>query len=247
MNIAADVELISMWIERGAGVKVKPNDLPREISQTNTIEQIGKASKELGAYADDYGQQVRLEAHGQCAPLPIIASIMQVADHRIVTDCRNSNPQDLHGAGLAPNCRLVKKRLGATTHMRQLDGNQYPCLRLFELLKRARFARWILIEASDHPPDRIAALVEQREAFEKLSGAQSDRRSMAKARLHSRPNETFPSFSAGCIEKKPGGLNLSSSWPDVMEKFMNFDSPAYAFRSITVRSLPHRHHTDIKP
>ena len=155
----------------GSGVKVKPNDLPKEVRQEKTIEQIGKALNELGAYAADFGQQVRLEVHGQCAPLPIIASIMQVADHRNVAVCWNSNPQDLQGAGLESNFRLVEKRLGATTHVRQLDGNQYPYARLFELLKGARYDGWLLIEASDNPPDRVAALADQREAFEKLVGA----------------------------------------------------------------------------
>ena len=81
----------------GSGVKVKPNDLPKEVPQQKTIEQIGKALNELGVFASDLGQQVRLEVHGQCAPLPIIAAIMQVADHPSVAVCWNSNPQDLQG------------------------------------------------------------------------------------------------------------------------------------------------------
>ena len=35
----------------GSGVKVKPNDLPKEVPQEQTIEQIGKALNELGAFA----------------------------------------------------------------------------------------------------------------------------------------------------------------------------------------------------
>ena len=155
----------------GSGVKVKPNDLPKEMSQEQTIAQIGKALNELGAFAADYGQQIRLEVHGQCAPLPIIASIMQVADHANVAVCWNSNPQDLQGAGLDHNFRLVEKRLGATTHVRQLEGNQYPNAQLIGLLKGIHYDGWLLIEAGDLPPDRVAALTRQREAFDKLVGA----------------------------------------------------------------------------
>ncbi len=45
----------------GSGAKVKPNDLPKDVPQEKTIEQIGKSLNELGAYAADLGQQVRLE------------------------------------------------------------------------------------------------------------------------------------------------------------------------------------------
>jgi sugar phosphate isomerase/epimerase len=152
----------------GTGVKVKPNDLPKEVPQQKTIEQIGRALNELGAFAADLGQQVRLEVHGQCAPLPIIAAIMQVADHPSVAVCWNSNPQDLQGEGLEHNFRLVEKRLGATLHARQLEGNEYPYPTLFKLLAGIHYNGWLLIEASDMPPDRVAALVRERQTFERL-------------------------------------------------------------------------------
>jgi sugar phosphate isomerase/epimerase len=152
----------------GTGVKVKPNDLPREVEQQKTIEQIGKALNQLGAYAADYGQQLRLEVHGQCAPLPIIASIMHVSDHKNVAVCWNSNPQDLKEPGLEHNFNLVKDRFGATLHARQLEGNQYPYAELFKLLKNIRYNGWLLIEAGDMPADRVTALARQRKEFEKL-------------------------------------------------------------------------------
>jgi sugar phosphate isomerase/epimerase len=151
-----------------SGVKVKPNDLPKEVPQEKTIAQIGKALNQLGAYAADYGQQVRLEVHGQCSPLPIIAAIMQVADHPNVAVCWNSNPQDLKDDGLKHNFNLVKHRLGATVHARQLDGDEYPYTELFALLKDVKYNGWLLIEAGDAPTDRVAALAREREAFDKL-------------------------------------------------------------------------------
>jgi sugar phosphate isomerase/epimerase len=155
----------------GSGVKVKPNDLPKQVPQQKTIEQIGKALNELGAFGADLGQQVRLEVHGQCAPLPIIAAIMQVADHPNVAVCWNSNPQDLQGEGLEQNFRLVQKRLGTTLHARELGGEQYPYPQLFKLLQGIYYNGWVLIEASDAPADRVAALGRERRIFEKLIGA----------------------------------------------------------------------------
>ena len=130
---------------------------------------LAKALNELGKYAADYGQQVRLEVHGQCQPLPIIADIMKVADHPQVAVCWNSNAQDLKGDGLEHNFKLVAKRLGDTLHAHGLDGHKYPYPELFRLLKEANYRGWILIEASDHPADRVQALAAQRKAFEKLS------------------------------------------------------------------------------
>jgi sugar phosphate isomerase/epimerase len=152
----------------GSGVKVKPNDLPKEVPQEKTIAQIGKALNELGAFGEEFGQQIRLEVHGGCAHLPTIAAIMKMADHPNVAVCWNSNAQDLQDGGLEENFRLVQSRLGATMHVHNLGGKEYPYPRLFKLLKDAHYKGWILIEASDKPADRVAALAKEREAFERL-------------------------------------------------------------------------------
>jgi sugar phosphate isomerase/epimerase len=152
----------------GSGVKVKPNDLPAGVPHKKTIEQIGNALNELGAYAAEYGQQIRLEVHGQCAPLPTIAAIMALASRPQVAVCWNSNPQDLDGEGLDHNFHLVKSRLGSTTHVRKLDDSAYPAGRLIQLLKDADYRGWLLLEDSDRPADRVLALTRQREAFDLL-------------------------------------------------------------------------------
>ena len=107
----------------GSGVKVKPNDLHKNVPREKTIEQIGTALNTLGAFGEDYGQQIRLEVHGGCSDLPTMKEIMDVADHPNVALCWNSNARDLEGQGLEYNFNLVKDRLGATTHVRTLD---YP-------------------------------------------------------------------------------------------------------------------------
>jgi len=152
----------------GRGVKVKPNDLPKEVPQEKTIQQIGEALNHLAAFAADYGQKLRLEVHGQCAPLPIIRKIMDVATHPNVGLCWNSNRSDLAGEGLEANFHLVKDRLADTMHVRELTAGDYPYPKLFELLVAHHYTGWILLECASKPPDRIAALIEQRKTWEAL-------------------------------------------------------------------------------
>jgi len=173
-KLAASIETTKQFIKLshdvgGSGVKVRPNDLPEGVPHEKTIEQIGRALNVAGAYGADYGQQIRLEVHGrQTSPLPIIAAIMQIADHPNVAVCWNGNEEDLKGGGLAYNFKLVEKRLGATTHSHDLGGNSYPYAELFALLKAADYKGWILEEASSSPQDRVAALAKEREAFDAL-------------------------------------------------------------------------------
>jgi len=170
-SIAAAKAFLQLSHDVGAsGVKVKPNDLPPEVSKEKTFAQIGRALNELGAFAADLGQQVRLEVHGGCAQLPTMAAIMEAADHPSVAVCWNSNPQDLEGEGLAHNFRLVEKRLGSTTHVHLIGDKKYPYPQLFELLKAAKYDGWLLAEESDMSVDRLAALAAERQEFDRLCG-----------------------------------------------------------------------------
>lgn len=152
----------------GLGVKVKPNDLPKGVPQEKTIEQIGKSLNELGRFGADYGQKIRLEVHGGCSRLPVIKAIMDVADHPNVGVCWNCNEQDLEGEGLEYNFNLVKGRLGDTVHVRELNIGDYPYQELINLFAAMDYNGWILLEARTEPKDRVAALAEQREVFEKM-------------------------------------------------------------------------------
>ena len=151
-----------------SGVKVRPNDLPKGVPQEKTIEQIGKALNVVGAFGADYGQQIRLEVHGACAPLPIIKRIMDVADHPNVALCWNSNVSDLKGDGLVANFNLVKNRFGATVHVRPLDSRDYPFDQLVALFVAMDYRGWLLLEAGGEPKDPIAALKHQRSLFRKM-------------------------------------------------------------------------------
>lgn len=152
----------------GSGVKVKPDRFHEGVPREKTIEQIGRALNELGEFAAGYGQQVRLEVHGQCAELPTIAAIMEIADHDSVAVCWNSNKEDLAGQGLAHNYRLVSRRFGATCHIHELESPDYPFQELFDLLVADDYAGWLLLEASSQPADRVAALADQAARFETM-------------------------------------------------------------------------------
>lgn len=160
----------------GTGVKVKPDRFHPSVPREKTIEQIGRSLAELGEYGAGYGQEIRLEVHGQCAELPTIKAIIDVADHENVRVCWNSNAQDLQGEGLEYNFNLVRPHFGSTLHVRELDTDQYPMDKLFELLVKSNYGGWMLLEASSEPEDGVAALTKQAKLFhEMLAAAQGNR------------------------------------------------------------------------
>ena len=149
----------------GSGVKVKPDRFHKGVEKEKTIEQIGKALNQLGDFADGWGQELRLEVHGQCAQLPTIRKIMDVAQNKNVGVCWNSNNQDLEGKGIEHNFDLVKKRFGATAHVRELQDKAYPYEKLMELFVRMDYSGWVMLEARGKPKDRVAALARQLKLF----------------------------------------------------------------------------------
>jgi sugar phosphate isomerase/epimerase len=165
----ASREFIRLSHDIGAsGVKVKPDTFHKEIPREKTIEQIGKALNELGEYGEGFGQQIRLEVHGQCAELPTIKAIMDIAKHPNVAVCWNSNPQDLQGDGLEHNFKLVCERFGETCHIHDLSGKMYPWDKLFKLLVSVDYRGWLLLEEAGKVDDKVAALGRQRELFEQM-------------------------------------------------------------------------------
>ena len=170
--IEATKALIKLGHDCGAsGVKVKPNSFQKDVPHEKTIEQIGKSLNVVAAFGADYGQEIRLEVHGQCSPLPIMKQIMDIADHPNVGVCWNSNDQDLDGEGLVHNFNLVKDRFGATAHVRELNLGSYPYQDLMDLFVKMDYAGWILLECRTKPEDRVAGLIEQREVFEEMVAA----------------------------------------------------------------------------
>lgn len=153
----------------GSGVKVKPDQLHEKegIPKEKTLEQIGKSLAELGDFALGFGQEIRLEVHGQVTALPDIKKVMEIASADNVRVCWNSNPADLEGEGLEKNFALVKEYLGKTTHVRPLGDEKYPFAKLIKLLVEADYEGWVLMEANTKVEDKVKALGEQKVLFDK--------------------------------------------------------------------------------
>ncbi|UCE50292.1 MAG: PmoA family protein [Phycisphaerales bacterium] len=153
----------------GTGIKVKPNDLPKGVPHEKTIEQIGKSLNELGRYAAEYDQMVRVEVHGRgTSALPVMKAIMDVAEHPNVGVCWNCNSQDLDGEGLEYNFNLVKDRFADTVHIRELNVGDYPYQQLMNLFVKMDYNGWVLLEARTKQKDRVRALAEQRHVFQDM-------------------------------------------------------------------------------
>ena len=175
-KLAASIEAAKAFVKLshdcgGTGVKVKPNSFHKDVPHEATIEQIGKSLNKVGAFGADYGQEIRLEVHGQCAPLPIMKQIIDIADHPNVGICWNCNDQDLDGEGVVHNFNLVKDRFGATAHVRELNVGDYPYAQVIGLFVKMNYAGWILLECRTKPDDRVAALAEQGKVFEEMVAA----------------------------------------------------------------------------
>lgn len=153
----------------GSGIKVKPNQFHEGIPHDKTLEQIGIALLELGKFGADYGQEIRLEVHGNgTQELPNIKKIMDVANHPNVGVCWNCNNEDLIGEGFEYNFNLVKNRLATTVHVRELNIGSYPYQHLITLLVKMEYQGWILLECRTDPKDKIAAMYEQHKVFNEM-------------------------------------------------------------------------------
>lgn len=154
----------------GSGVKVKPNQFHEGIPREQTLEQIGRALNEVGKYAMDLGQQIRLEVHGPgTQQLPNIKKIMDYVMHTGTTVCWNCNEQDLDGNGLEYNFNLVKDRFGDICHVRELNSGNYPYQQLMNLLVEMDYKGWVLLECRTDPEDKIVALKEQKRVWKEMT------------------------------------------------------------------------------
>lgn len=152
----------------GFGVKVKPNDLPKNVEQSKTTAQIAAALNELGRFAAELGQEIRLENHGGCAPIPIMKEIIDQVTEKNVGLCWNCNAIDTREPGFVPNFTSVQDRLASTVHVHEIPTDKYPYEDLIRLLKEIDYQGWLLLECHRTPSDLVAQIVEQRQLFEKL-------------------------------------------------------------------------------
>ncbi len=169
-NIEQTKAYIKLCKDIGAtGIKVKPNGLPEGIPKEKTIAQIAASLNEVGKFAKDYGQLVRVEIHGNKTPeLPNMKAIFDQVTETNVKMCWNSNPQDLLPPGLEKNFNMVKKWFGDTVHVRDLNTDQYPYQKLIKLFTDMNYDGWLLLEESSDPQDKVAAMREQLNLFNEL-------------------------------------------------------------------------------
>lgn len=171
-NIEETKAYLDLCKDIGAtGIKVKPNGLPKEVSREKTIAQIAASLNEVGKYAHEIGQLVRVEVHGKLTQqIPNIRAIFEQVTEKSVKMCWNCNDQDLLPPGLEANFNSVKKYFGDTVHIRELNVGDYPYQQLMDLFIGMKYNKWILLEARTSPTDRIAAMKEQLSIFNKMIG-----------------------------------------------------------------------------
>ena len=143
--------------------------MPKEVAPEKTIAQIARSFNEVGKFAQEYGQLIRVEVHGTTTQeLPVMKQTFDQVTEPNVKVCWNCNAEDLLPPGLEHNFDLVKKWFGDTVHVREFNVGDYPYPELFRLFAKMNYQGWILMEARTQPADRVAALKEQLELFKGL-------------------------------------------------------------------------------
>lgn len=140
----------------GTGVKVRPNDLPKDVPVEKTIDQIGSALAECGKAAQDAGVEIWVEVHGaKTQAPPVMKAIMEHCGHESVGLTWNSNPSEVQNGSIAWAFDMLKPWL-RSCHINELGNDatgQYPYRELFTLLRQANYDRYTLIEIGKSYPD----------------------------------------------------------------------------------------------
>ena len=155
------------------GVKVRPNGHHEAagVPRARTIEQIGRALRECGAFAADLGVEVRLEMHAAMAGAGDVRRIMEVADHPSVAVCWNSNPVDVRDGSVGPAFEQVADRV-RLVHLHDLYDPAYPYRELFGLLRRRGYSGFCCAEI-DANPDPLRVMRYYRALFDALQADES--------------------------------------------------------------------------
>ena len=156
-NIQGTKEYVRLAHDLGCpGIKVRPNGLAKGVDPERTYEQIGRALREVGRDAADFGVEIRVEVHGGTTQLvPNFAKILKHADHPNVFACWNSNPTDVVDGSIAANFDLLAPKI-REVHLRDLTDEAYPWRDLFARLVKSGFTGYTLAEIpASSDPDRV--------------------------------------------------------------------------------------------
>jgi sugar phosphate isomerase/epimerase len=149
-------------------LRVFPNQFHPDVPHEKTIEQIARAVDELGAFAAGLGQEVSLEAHGPAGELPTLRAVMDRVTQPSVRIRLNCDARDAQGQGFAANFNLVKNVLSRIIHLHDLHDPKYPYQRMVDLLVKAKWEGYALLERDGEPADPVAAMIEQRQVWEAM-------------------------------------------------------------------------------
>ncbi|NLE61728.1 MAG: sugar phosphate isomerase/epimerase [Planctomycetes bacterium] len=145
-NMEDSRRFVELAADLGAkGVKVRPNGLPKEVSEDKTLEQIGRSLHAVGEMAAAAGVEIWCEMHGGGTSEPSrMRKIMDIAGHPKVGVTWNSNGVDVKDGSVRSSFELMKGKI-YWVHINELVGG-YPYRELFSLLNASGYDRYTLIE-----------------------------------------------------------------------------------------------------
>lgn len=157
-NIEGSLAYARLAADVGApGIKVRPNGLPDGVPIEKTCEQIGRAVRQVAAFAEGVGVKVWVEVHGRgTSDPPVMRDIMDYADHPNATVCWNSNGTDMDAMGsIEASFDLLRDKI-EHVHINEIGVYQYPWQDLFNRLKAMDYQGWCLAEIQyNEQPERF--------------------------------------------------------------------------------------------
>lgn len=171
LKAAVEAAKVQLKLSRDVGcdtLRVFPNNFHPNVPHEKTIEQIARAVNELGAVAAGLGQEVSLEAHGPAGELPTLRAVMDRVTQPSVRIRLNCDPRDAKGQGFTANFNLVQPFLSRIIHLHDLKDPKYPYPLMVDLLVKAKWQGWALMERGDRVADRVAAMTEQRQIWQAM-------------------------------------------------------------------------------
>jgi sugar phosphate isomerase/epimerase len=128
-----------------AGVKVRPNGLPRGVPVQKTLEQIGKALRRCGEAAESNGVEIWCEVHGGgTSDPPNMRTIMDHCGHPKVGLTWNSNGSDVKNGSVREYFSLLRPNI-KSCHINELTSH-YPWRELLTLFRETNYDRFTLAE-----------------------------------------------------------------------------------------------------
>jgi sugar phosphate isomerase/epimerase len=175
--VSRNIEETKAFIELAADVgaptlKVRPNGLPKDVSEEKTLEQIGQSLRTVGQAAASAGVEICCEMHGSGTAEPArMRRIMEIADHPAVGVTWNSNGVDVKNETIRDSFEMMRKWI-LNVHINELV-NSYPWRELFTLLRTMGYDRYTMMEIqglqTKDPKDILRFMTFYKALWEELS------------------------------------------------------------------------------